>query len=81
MNAVLEAAERWSGEDERVAIATVVETKKSAPQPPGTKMAVNGSGMVTGASRVSSSRYPQPTRWPAAMASSTVAVPGSSTTP
>jgi xanthine dehydrogenase accessory factor len=49
VNAVLETAERWSGEDERVAIATVVETKKSAPQPPGTKMAVNGSGMVTGA--------------------------------
>jgi xanthine dehydrogenase accessory factor len=49
MKAVLETVEDWARGGEGVAIATVVETKKSAPQPPGTKMAVNASGEVTGA--------------------------------
>ena len=41
MNGVWEKIERWSTGGGQVAIATVVDTKKSAPQPPGTKMAVN----------------------------------------
>jgi xanthine dehydrogenase accessory factor len=46
---VLEAIETWWRDGERVATATVVETKKSAPQPVGTKMAVNASGEIAGA--------------------------------
>ena len=49
MEPVLETIASWSGRGEGVAIATVVETKKSAPQPPGTKMAINASGQIAGA--------------------------------
>lgn len=49
MKAVLETVERWSDSGTRAAIATVVQTKKSAPQPPGTKMAVSAAGDVVGA--------------------------------
>ncbi len=49
MNDILETIESWSRSGERVAIATVVETKKSAPQPVGTKMAINDAGAVAGA--------------------------------
>lgn len=49
MNQVLETIERWRRRGDRVALATVVETKRSAPQPPGAKMAVNDRGEVVGA--------------------------------
>lgn len=49
MRNVLDAIEDWAGSGERVALATVVETKKSAPQPGGTKMAVGEHGTVVGA--------------------------------
>jgi xanthine dehydrogenase accessory factor len=49
MNPVLNAIEEWIGRGERVAVATVVETKKSAPQPAGTKMGINSLGEVVGA--------------------------------
>ena len=46
---VLERIADWQARGERVAIATVVDTKYSAPQPPGTKMAVSELGEVAGA--------------------------------
>jgi xanthine dehydrogenase accessory factor len=49
MRDVLEAVEGWAEGGDRVALATVVDTKKSAPQPPGTKMAVNDEGKMVGA--------------------------------
>jgi xanthine dehydrogenase accessory factor len=49
MNSVLETVEEWVGRGESVALATVVDTRKSAPQPVGTKMAVNGSVQMCGA--------------------------------
>jgi xanthine dehydrogenase accessory factor len=41
--------QEWVDRGDRVGLATVVETKKSAPQPTGTKMAINGSQHVCGA--------------------------------
>jgi len=49
MSAVLEALQTWGRRGDRVALATVVKTKKSAPQPAGTRMAVNDDGDVVGA--------------------------------
>jgi xanthine dehydrogenase accessory factor len=49
MKEVLEDVEGWVAAGEDVAIATVVAVKRSAPRPPGEKMAVNGSGEVSGA--------------------------------
>jgi len=49
MSDVLDTVARWRGRGDRVALATVVETKRSAPQPVGTKMAVNDRGEVAGA--------------------------------
>jgi xanthine dehydrogenase accessory factor len=48
-NNVLDAITAWAGGGDRVALATVVQTKQSAPQPAGTKMAVNEHGAVLGA--------------------------------
>jgi xanthine dehydrogenase accessory factor len=45
LNDVLE----WTGRGDRVAVATVVAVQRSAPMPPGTKMAVNENGAVVGA--------------------------------
>jgi len=45
---VLEAVERWRGDGQRVAIATVVGVERSAPRDPGAVMAVNESGEVAG---------------------------------
>jgi xanthine dehydrogenase accessory factor len=39
----------WTARGDRVAIATVVGVKRSAPRPPGAKMAVNEHGEVSGA--------------------------------
>jgi xanthine dehydrogenase accessory factor len=49
MRDVIEAVESWVTDGDRVALATVVDTKKSAPQPSGTKMAVNDKGKMIGA--------------------------------
>jgi xanthine dehydrogenase accessory factor len=46
---LLDTIEDWVARGEQVALATVVATKKSAPQPAGTKMAVNEIGQVYGA--------------------------------
>jgi xanthine dehydrogenase accessory factor len=48
-DSVLEAIAEWATAGLRVAVATVVATKLSAPQPVGTKMAVSSSGAVVGA--------------------------------
>src|SRR5262245_45719087 len=45
----MEVVGDWVGAGEPVALATVVDTKKSAPQPPGTKMAINETGKMAGA--------------------------------
>src|SRR4051812_26081430 len=49
MKDVLDGVRAWAGRGDRVAIATVVGVKRSAPRPPGAKMAVNESGEVSGA--------------------------------
>ena len=45
---VLDAIDAWRREGQRVAIATVVETEKSAPREPGAALAVNERGDVAG---------------------------------
>ena len=49
MSDVLTQADEWAAAGKRVALATVVDTRKSAPLPPGSKMAVSDSGDVVGA--------------------------------
>ena len=49
MKDVLEDVQTWMERGERVAIATVVGVKRSAPRAPGAKMAVNDRGDVSGA--------------------------------
>jgi xanthine dehydrogenase accessory factor len=49
MKDVLEDVRQWTQRGERVAIATVVGVKRSAPRPPGAKMAINENGQVSGA--------------------------------
>jgi xanthine dehydrogenase accessory factor len=45
---VIEVLDEWTGRGDRAAIATVVNVKRSAPRPPGAKMAVSSSGEVSG---------------------------------
>jgi xanthine dehydrogenase accessory factor len=49
MKDIMEVVGDWVGAGDPVALATVVDTKKSAPQPPGTKMAINEAGKMAGA--------------------------------
>ena len=49
MKDVLEDVQTWIDRGDRVAIATVVGVKRSAPRAPGAKMAVNDGGDVSGA--------------------------------
>jgi xanthine dehydrogenase accessory factor len=49
MKDVLEDVDAWVGRGDGVAIATVVAVQRSAPRPPGAKMAVNDRGEVSGA--------------------------------
>jgi xanthine dehydrogenase accessory factor len=44
----MSAAEAWARRGERVAVAMVAGVRKSAPRPPGTKMAVSESGEIVG---------------------------------
>jgi xanthine dehydrogenase accessory factor len=46
---VVEDVMAWTARGDRVAVATVVGVKRSAPRPPGAKMAVNEHGEVSGA--------------------------------
>jgi xanthine dehydrogenase accessory factor len=49
MKDVVQDVLAWRDRGDRVAIATVVGVKRSAPRPPGAKMAVNDRGEVSGA--------------------------------
>jgi xanthine dehydrogenase accessory factor len=48
MNEVLSQAARWREHGERVALATVVATRRSAPRPIGSKLAVSARGELAG---------------------------------
>jgi len=48
MKEVLPDVERWRARGERVCVATVVATRKSAPRPIGSKLAVSESGEMAG---------------------------------
>jgi xanthine dehydrogenase accessory factor len=48
MKEVLADVERWRARGERVAIATVVATRRSAPRPIGSKLAVSERGELSG---------------------------------
>ena len=48
MRDVLDAIETWRADGHRVALATVVKVKGSAPRPPGAKMAVCDDGRWVG---------------------------------
>jgi xanthine/CO dehydrogenase XdhC/CoxF family maturation factor len=45
---VLAQLERWLAEGERAALATVIETRRSAPRPIGSRLAVSESGSLFG---------------------------------
>jgi xanthine/CO dehydrogenase XdhC/CoxF family maturation factor len=45
---IVHEVERWRGRGEKVAIATVVATRLSAPRPVGSKFAVSESGEICG---------------------------------
>jgi len=48
MKELVAEVERWSKQGERVAVATVVATRRSAPRPVGSKFAVSESGALCG---------------------------------
>ncbi len=48
MKEIVNEVERWRKRGEKVAIATVVATRKSAPRPIGAKFAVSESGEICG---------------------------------
>lgn len=48
MKDVLDEVDAWTERGDRVALATVVATKRSAPRPPGAKMAISETGAVAG---------------------------------
>jgi xanthine/CO dehydrogenase XdhC/CoxF family maturation factor len=45
---ILQEVERWRENGERVVVATVVATRRSAPRPVGASLAVSGSGKMCG---------------------------------
>jgi xanthine dehydrogenase accessory factor len=49
MKDVVDDVRAWTARGDRVALATVVGVRRSAPRPPGAKMAVNDQGEVSGA--------------------------------
>jgi xanthine/CO dehydrogenase XdhC/CoxF family maturation factor len=46
---ILETADKWVGEGRKIAIATVIETWGSAPQPVGSQLVVDADGNFEGA--------------------------------
>jgi xanthine dehydrogenase accessory factor len=49
MKDVIADVDAWVARGDSVALATVIDVKRSAPRPPGAKMAVNSRGEVSGA--------------------------------
>ena len=49
MKDILEQIDAWTARGDKVAIAMVTGVKRSAPRPPGAKMAISSSGEVVGA--------------------------------
>ncbi len=49
MKDVVDQVDAWVERGDRVALATVVSVRRSAPRPPGSKMAVNDRGEIYGA--------------------------------
>ena len=49
MKDVLEEVDAWTARGDKVALATVIAVKRSAPRPPGAKMAINEHGEIAGA--------------------------------
>ena len=49
MKDVLEEVDTWTARGDAVALATVIGVKRSAPRPPGAKMAINETGEIAGA--------------------------------
>jgi xanthine dehydrogenase accessory factor len=45
---IVDEVERWRARGERVAIATVIATRKSAPRPVGAKLAISETGAMCG---------------------------------
>src|SRR4051812_9169658 len=48
MKEIVDEVERWRARGEKVAVATVVATRMSAPRPVGSKFAVSESGAICG---------------------------------
>lgn len=48
MKEILPEVERWLDEGEQVVVATVVATRRSAPRPVGSSLAVSSSGAICG---------------------------------
>ena len=48
MKEIVDEVERWRARGERIAVATVIATRKSAPRPIGAKLAVAESGVMCG---------------------------------
>jgi xanthine/CO dehydrogenase XdhC/CoxF family maturation factor len=48
MKEILDEVERWRENGEKVVVATVVATRRSAPRPVGTSLAVSESGRMCG---------------------------------
>ena len=48
MKEIVDEVKRWRARGERIAVATVVATRKSAPRPVGAKFAVSESGAMCG---------------------------------
>ena len=48
MKEILDEVERWRGAGEKVVVATVVATRRSAPRPVGTSLAISESGKMCG---------------------------------
>ena len=48
MKEILEDIERWRAKGEKIAVATVVATRRSAPRPVGAKLAISESGELAG---------------------------------
>ena len=48
MQEILSEIERWQGAGERVVVATVIATRRTAPRPVGSSLAVSESGKLCG---------------------------------